>query len=457
MLLTRDKSFYRTIFILAVPMVLQNLITYSVGLADNLMIGSLGDSAVSGVYLGNQIQTVLQVLSGGMEGAILLLSSQYWGKKDTESIRRIVTIGIWFSFLLGLLFTVVCAAWPKSVISVFTPDTTVIDTGVDYVSILCYSYVFFCLTQALIASMRSVESARIGLAVSISSLVIDVCLNYVLIFGKLGFAPMGVRGAAIATLIARISETLIMVIYTRFIDRKLSLRFAHLRHIDRTLLRDFIRYGTPIVAGQLVWGSNLAAGSMILGRFAKSVITAAGLANTINNMMYVCLNGLSGAVGIIIGKKVGAGDIGRIREYANTIQLLFLALGFLTGTFFALICNPFISLYQISDEAVMYSRQLIHVLCFTSIGTCYECGCLFGLVKSGGDVSFVFKNDTISIFCIVIPAAVIAAKCGCAPWIVFLCLKSDQIFKCIVAFFKIRRYNWMKNLTQHPQQSAVSA
>lgn len=445
---TRDKSFYTTMLALAVPMVLQNLITYSVGLADNLMIGSLGDSAVSGVYMGNQIQTVLQVLSAGIEGGILLLSSQYWGRKDIVSIRKIASTGVWFSICLGGLFTCVCAVAPRAVLSVFTNETTVIDCGTEYLSILCYSYLFFCLTQALIVCMRSVERAKIGLLVSSCSLVIDVVLNYVLIFGKLGLPALGIRGAAIATLSARIAETLIIAIYVRCIDQRLSFRFSMLRQIDRPLLRDFVKYGMPIVAGQLVWGTNLAASSIILGRFAESIITAASLANTVNSLMYVSMNGLAGAVGVIIGKTVGSGNTTRIREYARTVQMLFLLLGLLTGTCFAALCNPFIGLYRISEEAAFYSRQFIHVLCFTCIGTCYQCGCLAGLVKSGGDVSFVLKNDTVFVFGVVIPSAVITMLLGAPVWVVFLCLKSDQVLKCIVAFFKIRRYNWMRNLTK---------
>lgn len=448
MLLTRDKSFYRTIISLAIPMVLQNLITYSVGLADNLMVGSLGDSAISGVYMGNQVQTVLQVLSAGIEGGILLISAQYWGKKDVDSIRKITSVGIWFSLLIGMIFSVVTTVAPREVISIFTDVEPVIDNGVEYLSMLCYSYVFFTLTQAMTVSMRSVESAQIGLIVSSCSLVIDITLNYIFIFGKLGFEPMGVKGAALATLIARICETLIVFTYVRFIDKKLEFRLKMLKHIDIPLFKDFLKYGTPLMLGQLVWGTNLFSNSVILGHLGESVTTAVSIANTLNNLMYVGVNGLAGAVGIVIGKKVGSGQTERIREYSNTVQICFLCLGFFTSAFFFLICRPFISLYDITPESAEYAKQFIHVLCVTAIGTCYQCPCLFGLVKSGGDVSFVFKNDTIAVFCVVIPTAIITSKLGCPAWVVFFCLKSDQIFKCIVAFFKIRKYNWMKNLTK---------
>ena len=317
MRLSKDKDIYKRIILLAIPMMLQNLITYSVGLADNLMIGSLGDSAISGVYMGNQVQTVLQVLNAGIEGGILLISAQYWGKKDTKSIQKITSIGVWSSLILGLVFSVITTFMPRQVISIFTNVDAVIDNGVSYLSFLCFSYVFFSLTQALLASMRSVESPRIGLIVSLSSLFIDVILNYLLIFGKAGLPAMGVRGAALATLIARISETVIAFIYVRFVDKKLRFRVGMMRTIDKVLLRDFLKYGAPLVAGQLVWGVNLFSNSIILGHLGESVTTAVSIANTLNNLMYVGINGLAAAVGIVTGKKVGAGDIGDIREYST--------------------------------------------------------------------------------------------------------------------------------------------
>lgn len=447
---THDRYFYKTLIALAIPMMLQNLVTFSVGLADNLMIGSLGDSAVSGVYIGGQLQTILQVISYGIECVMLLMSAQYWGTRNTDSIRRITSIGLWISFGLGMTFTVVCAVLPEQIIRIFTKaeEEAVIARGTEYLSIVCFSFVFFCLTQALISSMRSVESARIGLIVSIASLVSNVVLNYILIFGKLGLPALGVRGAAIATLISRIIETSIIAIYARFFDRKLEFRLKHLRYFDRTLFKDFVRYGVPIMGGQIVWGINLMSNSIILGHFSEAVITATSLANTLNSLMLVGMNGISGAIGIIIGKEVGSGDLSRIREYARTTQVILLSLGLFTGGIFFFIRDPFISLYNISEEAVRYSHQFLTVICVTSIGTCYQAGSLFGLIKSGGDVSFVFRNDTIFVFGVVLPSAIITMLCGCPPVVVFACLKCDQILKCIPAFFKIRRYNWMKNLTR---------
>lgn len=449
MLFTKDKSFYKSLVLLAIPIALQNLITFSVNLADSVMVGSLGDTAVSGMYMGNQIQTLLQVFSGGIEGAALILAAQYWGKRDTGSIRKIASIGMRFSLAVGLLLTLICALFPDEVISVFAKNEDIIDTGARYLRIVCFSYMFFCLTQSLIAAMRSVEIARIGLYVSICSLLVNVGLNYVLIFGKLGFPEMGVEGAALATLIARIVETAIIVVYVFIYDKKLGLKPADLLKLDKSLLRDMIKYGMPIIAGQLVWATNMMASAAIMGRqTAAGAVTAMSIANTINSLAYVVMNGMASAVGIITGKTIGAGLGDKMREYAKTVQIIFLTLGIVTGLSVFLIRDPFISLYAVSEAAVAEATKYINVLSITLVGTCYQAACLFGLVKSGGDISFVFKNDFIFVFFVVLPSAIVATVLGAPAWVVFACLKCDQIFKCFVAVVKINRYNWMKNLTR---------
>ncbi len=454
MKIIKDLSFYKRLFFLAIPIILQNLITYSVTLADNVMIGSLGDTAVSGVYMGSQIQTVLQVVSVGIEGGILLLAAQYWGRKDTANIKKIVKIGMTFSVTFGAVIGLICALMPHRAIGIFTNDGAVIESGAEYLSVVCISYIFFCATQGLITSMRTVESPKIGLAVSLTSLFVDVALNYILIFGKLGFEPMGVRGAAIATVIARIVEFIVVLVYVLFIDKKLrlitpaSLKPRALLHFDRTLMGDYIKYGTPLVLGQLVWGANLFSNSLIMGHFSEEVITAVSIANTLNNLMYVGINGMASAVGIVTGKKVGAGDVEDIKSYSGSVQLVFLIMGVLSAVMLFVLRVPFVSMYDVSNEAVAYSMQFIAVLCITAVGTSYQMPCLFGLVKSGGDVSFVFRNDTIFVFGVVIPSAIIASLFGAPAWVVFFCLKIDQLLKCIVAFFKIRKYNWLKNLTR---------
>ena len=447
-LFTKDRSFYRSLILLAVPISLQNLVTFAVNFADNVMIGSLGDDAISGVYVGGQLQSVVQMFVGGIEGAILILAAQYWGRKDRDSIRKVVSIGVKFALGVGLFTTLVAVLFPQWVIRIFTTEPGVIREGAAYVQIVGFTYLFFSVSQVMIAAMRSVETARIGLYISCMALVVNVCLNYVFIFGHLGFPAMGVRGAAVATLISRIMEMCVSIGYVFFVDKKLRFGWRDLLHTDGQLLRDFVRYGLPIIGGQVVWAVNSLANTKILGYYSAGVIAAASITGMLHNLVYVWMNGMSSAVGIITGKTVGAGQYEKMKEYSKTVQMIFLFVGLISGAAVFLFRDGFISLYNASPEAQEYSRQFINVISVTIIGTCYQAACLFGLVKSGGDISFVLKNDTIFVFLVVIPSSLIAMWLGAPPWVVFACLKCDQILKCFVAIVKINRYNWMKNLTR---------
>ena len=449
-LMTRDKGFYQSLMRLAIPGALQALITFTVGFADNLMVGALGDIAVSGVYMGNQFQTFLQLFIAGIEGALLVLGAQYWGKKDVNRVRSLSSIALHFGLGSGLIIMLLCLLIPKPIISLFTNDPQVIEAGAGYLRIVCISYGFFAMTQVLIATMRAVEVAKIGMYVSLISLFTNVTLNYVLIFGKLGLPALGITGAAIATLLARMIECLVMWIYILKIDKKLQMKFVeYLRFNEVELRKDFVRYGLPLVGGQIVWSVNMMANSAIVGRFPSSVITGVSVANTLNSLAYVGFQGVVGAVSIIIGKTVGSGQVEKVKEYSYTTQFLCLGMGILTGLMVLLLRKPFIGLYSgITPEAASYALQFCLVLSVTIVGTCYQAACLAGLVKAGGDVDFVFKNDTIFVFLVVLPSAIIAAWLGAAPWIVFACLKCDQILKCFVAVVKINSFNWIRDLTK---------
>lgn len=447
--ITRDRNYYRDLVTLAVPVALQSLITFLVSFADNLMVNSLGDAAVSGVYMGSQIQTFIQLFTSGIAGAILIIAAQYWGKGDHGPIRKIVAIGLRISILVGVVFTAICLAFPAPIIRFFTADAGVVAEGTIYLRWVALSYIFFCVTQALISSMRAVEVARIGMMVSLASLFVNIGLNYVLIFGKLGFPPMGVKGAAIATVFSRITEFAVIVYYVFIYDKRLTFRVKDIGLKDRLLTRDFIRYGIPLVAGEVVWSVNMMFNSKILGGYGETVITAASVANTLNTLAFITISGLASAVGIITGKTIGAGKTELMKEYARTTQILFLCVGLFSGALLALIGKPFVALYGgISEEAARQSMNFARVLAVTIIGSGYQMPCLFGLVKSGGDISFVFRNDTIFVFLVVLPSAAIAAYLGAPAWVTYACLKSDQILKCFVAVVKVNRYNWMKKLTR---------
>lgn len=445
--ITKDKHFYKNVFTLAIPISLQHLVTFLVGFADNIMVGRLGDDAVSGIYLGGQIQFLLQQLVVGLGSALLILTAQYWGKGDTAPIRRLIGLVLRIGGSAALLLTLATSLFPAQILGLFSDEVGAVSEGVAYLRILSFSFLFYAVSQILVYAMRSVETTRIGAIASCVTLGVNVLLNYLLIFGKAGLPCLGVQGAAIATLIARIVECAIVVFYVFFKDRKLRMRLREIFAPAGKLVGHYLRYGLPVIAGDLVWAVNILCQGAIIGHYTADIITAVSITNTLNNLVYVWLNGLWGGVSIVIGKTIGERHREKVKEYARTCQLLFIGVGLVSGALVFGGKGGFLFLYRgISEEARATAKLLISVLSVTIIGTCYEACCLGSLVKAGGDTSFVFKNDTIFVFLVVLPSAILASYFGAPIWFVFLCLKSDQILKCIVAAVKVNRFKWIREL-----------
>lgn len=447
--LVKKPDFYKTLLMLAIPMALQNLLSMSVSFADNIMVGQLGERAVAGVLIANQVQNVLNMLVIGISASLVVLAAQYWGKRDVDNVKSVAAIGIRVGLIVGFIVSVVTLLFPASVLRIFTNDVGVIEVGVSYISILAFSYVFFCLTQTLMGTMRCVEVVKIGVVVSLSTLIISVVGNYLLIFGNFGFPELGIQGAAIATLTARIMEAVIMVVYVRFIDQRLKFRFKELLRTNKQLLADFFRYGLPVMGGDVSWGMIGALKIAIMGRMGESAMAANGISNILFGLITVMVWSTSGATGVIIGKTVGSGNYDLVKQYARTMQVIFVCLGLVAGATLFGVRDLFISLYNFQEETQMLARQFMTILSFSVIFTAYHAPCFTGIIRAGGDTKFVFIVDSICSWAFVLPMAFLAAFVfNAPPWVVFLCIFSDQFYKWIIAAIKTNRFGWIRNLTR---------
>jgi len=447
--LVKKPEFYKTLLMLAIPMALQNVLSMSVGFADNIMVGQLGERAIAGVMMANQVQNILGMLVAGISASLVILAAQYWGKRDTESVKSVVAIGVKVALGVGFTVSLVVLLFPAQVLRIFTDDLAVIEEGVRYIRILAFSYMFFCLTQTLIGAMRCVEVVRIGVWVSLSTLIISVIGNWLLIFGNLGFPEMGIQGAAIATLTARIMETVIMIIYVRFIDKRLGIRFTELLKTNTQLLADYFRYGLPVMGGDVSWGMIGALKVAIIGRLGESAMAANSIAVMLYGLITVAVWSTSNASGVIIGKTVGSGDYNLVKQYAKTLQVVFACLGIIAGLSIFGLRDAFISLYNFYEETQVIARQFMTILSISVVFTSYHAPCFVGMIRAGGDTKFVFIVDSICSWAFVLPLSFLAAFVfNAPPWVVFLCIFSDQFYKWIIAFIKTNRFKWIKNLTR---------
>ncbi len=444
-----DSDFYRRLFRLMLTIALQNLIVFGVSLADNIMLGAYSETALSGAATVNQIQFFLQMLVVGAGDGIVVLASRHWGEGDTASVKRIGAIGMRIGLALTAVLFSATLFFPSACVGLFSNVAEITAEGAAYLSIVCLSYPFFCVTNVLLSTLRSVETVRIGFAVSIVTFFTNIILNSLLIFGNLGFPEMGARGAALATLISRVIETLIVVAYVRFGDKKLRIRLRdYLSATDKEYLRRFIKYSSPVILSNMSWGIAMGAQVSLLGHMEGSVIAANSIANTLFQILSVALYGSASATGVLIGKSMGEGAPREIIiERAKTLQVIYVCLGLLTGAALFSAKDFVLSFYRVSETTRSLALTFISVLSVTVIGTSYQMPCLTGIVRGGGDTKFVLYNDLIFIWLIVLPSAYLSAFVfGLPPMIVFCCLKSDQILKCIVAAVKVNRFKWVKQL-----------
>lgn len=445
-----DGGFYKAFFTMTLTLALQNLIVFGVNLADSVMMGAYSETALSGVGICNNIQFFLNMAASGIASGMTVIASQYWGQKETKPIHKVSAVAMWLGIIFTMLIFAFAAIAPETLIRLFTDKEAVIEQAVLYLDIIKHTYLMYTLSTILLAILRSVETVRIGFYVSLSSFALNIFLNYVLIYGKFGAPEMGIRGAAVATLVSRAIEFAVTVIYILAVDKKLKLRIRDLFITDKAMVKDYFKTGLPLMMSSVSWGIAMSIQGAIIGRLIESAIAANSIATTLFQVATVICYASGNAACVLIGKTVGENmgmDI--IKRRSKNLQLIFLAIGVASSAILLTVKNLIVGFYNASPETLEITNQFIWVLCVTVIGTAYEAPCLCGIVSGGGETSFVLKNDIIFMWLIVLPLSALSAFVFEFPvWVTFACLKADQVLKCAVAVVKVNRFNWIKTVTR---------
>lgn len=447
-----DKTFYRTFAILTLSLALQNLLTYSVNLADNIMLGRFSQDALSGASLCNQLQFFLQMLVQGVGEGVVVLGARYWGKKDLKPIPDIIGAGLRFGVSIAAVLFVLALLFPTQIIRLMTNDPVIMEQAVQYLQIICFTYVIFALTNMLTASLRSIGIVKIGYIISASTLCINICLNYVLIYGHFGAPALGVRGAAIATLVSRTVELLIVIWFLKFREHTLCLNWRKLLFIDTSYIKDYIHVSLPMMVTQTMWGASSIIQTAILGNMenAAMVVPANSISVLVFQILSVVGYGAASAAAIMTGRTLGEGHKERINQTAFTFQIMFCIIGVFTGLIILLSRGSVLQIYNtLSPEAAELTRQFITVLAITSVGTCYQMAADCGILRAGGDTKFAMWNNLVFVWLICLPCAALSAFVfHFSPVVVFFCLKMEQLGKCPVIFLRVRSKKWIKQITR---------
>lgn len=449
MRITREKSFYKLLFGISIPIAMQNLITFAVSMIDTLMVGALGETQLASVAIANNLFFVLMILLFGLSSGSNIMVAQYWGKKDTSTIHKILSIMYRACLAIILIFVSIAIFFPEGFMSIFTPEAEVIKGGASYLRIVCIGYLFYGVTNCTIMMLRAVNTVKISIVVYTVSLLVNAFFNYVLIFGKFGAPALGIRGAAIATVMARVAEFIIIMGYMCFYEKKVKLRPKHLIHVDKVLLKDYIKNCAPVLFNELLWSTGSSMISVVVGRMGPSVVSANSINSVAQQFVSVFIFGLSNATAVIIGNTIGEGKKDKVKEYAFTIGVFSVIVGIMAGAIIYFIRPIIVDFYNFSEGTKNMAMEIMGitsiVLIFQSLGN----NMMMGVLRGGGDAKFVLMNDLLFMWTVAIPGGFIAAFLLKLPLpFVFLILRCDEIIKSIVSVFRVASGKWIRDVTK---------
>lgn len=443
-----DRNFLTSLISLALPIAAQSFLLSSVNFIDNFMIGRLGEKSIAAVALGNQVYFLVMLLLFGITSGTGIFVSQYWGKRDTVNIRRIQGFTLVVSVSACLLISLIAVSLPARIIGLLTQDEEVVRSGAAYLSIVAFSYPLTAVTFTFAMVLRSCGFTKVPFTAAAAALVTNVVLNAVLIFGLLFFPALGVRGAAIGTLIARTLETALIVgiSYRRKLPAATSLQAA--LDWNRNQLIRIGRTALPVVFNEIGWSTGIIMVNAVFARISTEAIAARNIADTFFRLLLVLFIGMGNGAHIMIGNSIGAGDEEGARRLAGQFSLLGPLTAVGAGIVLALLSPLVPLLFSVSDLTALYITQFLLVIAATFPFKALSLIQIVGIFRGGGDTRFSMVLDAGGVWLIGLPLAFLSGLVwGWPAWLVFALASSEEVVKSTVGIFRTASGKWLNNLT----------
>lgn len=446
---TEKKQFYRTVLALLVPMALQNLINVGISSVDVIMLGRVGEKVLSGASLGSQVQFIMSLVLFGLTSGASVLIAQYWGKGDKDSIATVFGIAMKTAALVGIFFAIVTECMPKRIMTLFTNDTEVILQGIEYLRIVAISYAISAITMVYLNTMRGMERVAIATVTYLTSMIVNIVVNGLLIFGLFSFPKMGIAGAAIGTLLARMVELLVVLFYNWKKNDVLPFRISFLFRKNSLLFRDFVKYSIPVVFNELMWGAGVSTIAAILGHMGSSAVAANSVAQVVRQLATVVAFGVASTTAILIGKAIGEGKLDIAKEYGKRFRRLGIITG-IAGAIVVLLARPIVlEAFTLSVESRYYLGIMMLVMSYFVVGQSYNTTLIVGIFRGGGDTLFGLILDVSVMWGISIAFGALGAFFfDFSVPLVYIILLSDEVIKIPITTWRYRTYRWLQNVTR---------
>jgi len=445
----KNRMFYKQLMTIAVPIAIQSMISSSVNMADVFMIGKLGATKLAALGLANQIMFLLTLLLYGINSGSAVFMSQFWGKKDYKNLHKVLGIALISSILVGMLFFLGGQFIPEKLIRLYSPDREVVVLGASYLKIVSWAYIITAISMVYGIQLRSVGILKLGVYTSMVSLVINIFLNYTLIFGHFGFSPMGIKGAAIATLIARIIELILIISIVYIRKYPLASKLKEMLDINREFIRVFIKTTIPVVTNEMLWALGMTGYAMVYARMSTEAVAVVNIVGSIAGIMFTGFFGLASATSVMIGNKIGEKNEAEAIRYAYMIGKIAIIIGVVTGILMALSIKPLLTLYDLDKEIYRLVVYTTYTLAILTPFKSFTATTVVGILRGGGDVKYCLFLDIAALWLVGIPAVIYGGLyLGLPIFIVYGLAGSEEVIKFIFSVRRVMSKKWITNLVE---------
>lgn len=454
-----NKSFYKSLLIITLPIVLQSLIASSLNMLDTMMIGKVGETELAAVGIANQYYFLFTLFTLGIAGGCGVLIAQLWGKNDRDNIKRILSKSLIASLLISLIFTIAGLMMPEKIMALFSKDPSVVTIGSEYMKIVVISYVFTGISFVFASALRSIENTKLPMYASLLGLVINGVLNYALIFGHFGMPELGTQGAAIATLIARICECSMILFAVYFKDKILNIKASDFKGLSENLAKTLSAVTIPIVLNEACWGLGNVTYIAIYARIGTRAAASMQICSTIMNLFMIFAFGLAYAAVVVIGNEIGADREDVAIESSKKIAKLSILISLVIGVLLFISAKPIVSFFNVSDEVKLYSSYILYVYSLIMVVKVFNMVMIVGILRGGGDATYGSILQGATLWFIGIPLAFTAAFVLHLPvYFVVAFTAVEELVKFIFMIKRFKSFKWIRNMVNDtPAEIPVTA